>query len=80
MIVSGVDMNPSEIKMTDMLIKCDRFDCTVSPQTPKGERWMKNNVSTCADSNIAKVSSDVIKDFEKNLDKDGITYEYTRRC
>ena len=63
--------------MTDMLIKCDRFDCTVAPQTPKGERWMQKNVVTVADSNIAKVSSDTIKDFEKDLDRDGITY---RRC
>lgn len=63
--------------MTDILLKCDRFKCTVSPQTPKGTAWMLRYVYTIADSNIAIIDEDTAKDFEKELDKAGITH---RRC
>lgn len=63
--------------MTDMLIKCDRFKCTVSPQTHKGTAWMVRYVATIGDSNIAIIDAEEARDFEKELDKAGITY---RRC
>jgi hypothetical protein len=63
--------------MTDMLIKCDRFKCVISPQTKDGIDWMKNNVMTIADSNIAVIDADSVNDFETCLDAAGITY---RRC
>jgi hypothetical protein len=63
--------------MTDMLIKCDRFKCTVVPQTNVGIAWMKRKICTIADSNIAVIDAEAVKDFESYLDEDGITY---RRC
>lgn len=63
--------------MTDMLIKCDRFKCTVSPQTHVGVAWMKRKICTIGDSNIAVIDAEAVREFEGYLDEDGITY---RRC
>lgn len=74
LIVSDVSTNPSEQKMTDMLVKCDRFRCTISPQTRTGKAWMKHNVITVADSNIAVIDREFMADYEKTWDGIGITY------
>lgn len=65
--------------MTDVQIKCDRFDCMVIPQTQRGKKWMRENAVTVADTDMAKVSAETIGDFKKDLDKDGITYDHIGR-
>lgn len=61
--------------MVDFLIVTSRDRACISPETRKGEKWLRDNIIMPPYGAVVFVTKDLLSAFLKELDKVNLTYE-----